>query len=102
MSTAKTLIRLGGCPGLSESLLGAQSFCWFSHEAAHIGSYLVYIYCNTEGIFKILAFVMVATTLPSLELIVGGTVRNKTRKKFFSFIIFIHTTAFKFLIVLQL
>ena len=36
MRTAKTLIRLGGCPGWSESSLGAQSFCWFCHEAAHI------------------------------------------------------------------
>ena len=34
--TAKTLIRLGGCPGRSESSLGAQSFCWICHEAAHI------------------------------------------------------------------
>ena len=33
--TAKTLIRLGGSPGWSESLLGAHSFCWFSHVAAH-------------------------------------------------------------------
>ena len=32
---AMTLIRLGGCPGWSESSLGAQSFCWFCHEAAH-------------------------------------------------------------------
>ena len=32
MRTAKTLIRLGGCPGWSESALGAQSFCWFCHE----------------------------------------------------------------------
>ena len=31
--TAKTLIRLGGCPGWSEFLLGAQSFCWFCHIA---------------------------------------------------------------------
>ena len=36
---AKTLIRLGGCPGWSESSLGAPSFCWFCHEAAHL-SYL--------------------------------------------------------------
>ena len=36
MWTAKTLIRLGGCPGWSESLLGAQSFRWFCHEAAQI------------------------------------------------------------------
>ena len=28
--TAKILIRLGGCPGWSESSLGAQSFCWFT------------------------------------------------------------------------
>ena len=33
--TAKTLIRLGGCPGWSESSLGAHSFCWFCHVAAH-------------------------------------------------------------------
>ena len=33
--TAKTLIRLGRCPGWSETSLGAQSFCWFCHEAAH-------------------------------------------------------------------
>ena len=31
--TAKTLIRLGGCPGWSESSLGAHSFCWFCHVA---------------------------------------------------------------------
>ena len=31
---AKTLIRLGGCPGWSESLLGAQSLCWFCHVVA--------------------------------------------------------------------
>ena len=35
MRTAKTLIRLGECPGWSESSLGAQSFCWFCHVAAH-------------------------------------------------------------------
>ena len=25
----------GGCPGWYESLLGAKSFCWFCHVAAH-------------------------------------------------------------------
>ena len=34
--TAKTLIRLGGCPGWSESLLGAQLLCWFWQVAAQI------------------------------------------------------------------
>ena len=36
MRTVKTLIRLGGCPGWSESSLGAHSFCWFCHVAAHM------------------------------------------------------------------
>ena len=35
MSAQRRLIRLGGCPSWSESSLGAQSFCWFCHEAAH-------------------------------------------------------------------
>ena len=30
------LIRLGGCPGWSESSLGTHSFCWFCHVMAHI------------------------------------------------------------------
>ena len=34
--TAKTLIRLGGCPGWSESSLGAHTFCWFCRVAAQI------------------------------------------------------------------
>ena len=33
---AKTLIRLGGCPGWPESSLGTQSLCWFRHVAAHV------------------------------------------------------------------
>ena len=40
MRTAWTLIRLGRCPGLSESSLGAHSLCWFCHEAAHMGQLL--------------------------------------------------------------
>ena len=36
MQTAKTLTRLGRCPGWSESSLGAHSFCWFCHVAPHI------------------------------------------------------------------
>ena len=34
--TPKTLIRLGGCPGWSESSLGAHSFCWFCNVATEI------------------------------------------------------------------
>ena len=34
--TAKTLTRLGGCPGWSESSLGAHTFCWFCHIVAHM------------------------------------------------------------------
>ena len=36
MGLAKTLVRLGGCPGGSETSLGAQSDCWFCHAAAQI------------------------------------------------------------------
>ena len=43
MRTAKTLIRLGGCPGWSESSLGAQSLCWFCHEVAHYDYAMRYI-----------------------------------------------------------
>ena len=32
--TVKILITLDGCPGWSESSLGAQSLCWFCHVAA--------------------------------------------------------------------
>ena len=42
-SAQQRLIRLGGCPGWSESLLGAQSFCWFCHEAAHLLSAILYV-----------------------------------------------------------
>ena len=36
MRTAKTLIRLGGCPGWSEFSLGAHSHCLFCHVAAQL------------------------------------------------------------------
>ena len=36
MRTAKTLNRLGGCPGWSESSLGAQPHYWFCHEAPQL------------------------------------------------------------------
>ena len=36
MQAAKTLIRLGGYPGRSESSLGAHWLCWFCHEEAQI------------------------------------------------------------------
>ena len=39
--TVKTLIRQGGCPGWSESLLGAQSLCLFCHEVAHFVNHLI-------------------------------------------------------------
>ena len=35
LSAQRRLIRLGRCPGCSESSLGTQSFCWFCHEVAH-------------------------------------------------------------------
>ena len=47
MRSVKTLIRLGGCPGWSESSLGAHSLCWFCHVAAHIYMYGASIYLRT-------------------------------------------------------
>ena len=50
--TAKTMIRLGGCPGWSESSLGAHSFCWFCHVAAQLwGLFRVF---RDEGYWSIL------------------------------------------------
>ena len=34
LSAQRRLIRQGGCPGWSESSLGAYSFCWFCHVVA--------------------------------------------------------------------
>ena len=53
LSTQRRLIRLGGCPGWSESSLGAHSFCWFCHVTAHatVVKYLfVMIWKNVIGI----------------------------------------------------
>ena len=36
LSALQRLIRLGRCPGWSESSLGEQSFCWFCNEAAQM------------------------------------------------------------------
>ena len=36
LSAERKLIRLGECPGWSESSLGAQSFCWFCHEVVNL------------------------------------------------------------------
>ena len=36
LRTTKTLTRLAGCPGWSESSLGAHSLRWFCHVAAHV------------------------------------------------------------------
>ena len=43
MLTVKILIRLGGCPGWSESSLSAQSFWWFCHVAAQIICYRYWV-----------------------------------------------------------
>ena len=55
LSTQRRLIRLGGCPGWSESSLGAHSFCWFCHVMAHIKNFLLWscmicIKCNSGKI----------------------------------------------------
>ena len=44
LSAQRRLIRLGGCQGWSESLLGAHSFSWFCHEAVHVFSFQTLFY----------------------------------------------------------
>ena len=71
--TAKTLIRLGGCPGWSESSLCARLFCWFCHEAAenasssslnmqhiYISSHIFYIHFARNWIWSRLAMLTIS------------------------------------------
>ena len=62
MRTAKTLIKLGGCPGWSESSLGAQSLCWFCHEAAHFVLFLLWSFVGPNK-----NICVVQVTLPTLK-----------------------------------
>ena len=43
LRTAETLIRLGGCPGWSESSLGVKPFRWFCYVGAH---FLIFLLCS--------------------------------------------------------
>ena len=64
MRTAKTLIRLGGCPGWSESSLGAHSLCWFCHEAAQMYSVKNQV---KSGIFVGNTWLPVLSPIPSIK-----------------------------------
>ena len=64
MRTAKTLIRLGGCPGWSESSLGAQPFCWFCHVAGFVMSRLIY---TRTQISKIHVYTNIKTIYPCIS-----------------------------------
>ena len=69
MWTAKTLIRLGECPGWSESSLGAYSNFWFCHVAAHMCSQWCFRHSTkTFSIFSVTKFhleIKCVTSLPS-------------------------------------
>ena len=58
LSTHRRLIRLGGCPGWSESSLGAHSFCWFCHVMAqlymclHVFSSLTRVWLHQQHIYN--------------------------------------------------
>ena len=50
MRSAKTLIRLGGCSGWSESMLGSHWLRWFCRVAAHIAkSWIISDSCFCSG-----------------------------------------------------
>ena len=69
--TAKTRIRLGGCPGWCESSLGAQSFCWSCRDVAHItvtcNDYKVAVQCDRFR--KVLTLVYNISTSDSLVIV---------------------------------
>ena len=44
LSAQWRLIKLGRCPGWSESSLGAHSFCWFCHLVAHMCFFVCKLY----------------------------------------------------------
>ena len=52
MRTAKTMIRLGGCPGWSESALGAQPHCWFCRVATNVFVQLLLQFLTYQFEFK--------------------------------------------------
>ena len=52
MRTTKTLIRLGGCPGWSESSLGTKPHCWFCHVAAQMKSCITYANMFSVSIYS--------------------------------------------------
>ena len=49
LSAQRRLIRLGGCPGWSESSLGAHSFCWYCHVAAHLCDVVLKFHCDVDA-----------------------------------------------------
>ena len=69
LRTSKTLIRLGGCPGWSESSLGEQSFCWFCHVAAHM---LLYEIESKQWIW-------IQNLCHNLKIMFAKTAENQTR-----------------------
>ena len=66
MRTAKTLIRLGACPGWSESSLGTHSLCWFCHVEAQI--YFGYFSRNLSGFANFVCHCRWATSWENLFL----------------------------------
>ena len=52
LSAQRSLIRLGECPGWSESSLGAHSFCWFCHVAAHLCDVALKCHCDVDAFVR--------------------------------------------------
>ena len=62
------LIRLGGCPGWSESSLGTQSFCWFCHEVARMFVLRFHGPVNINKIMSSQSFIFSHCSWASLDL----------------------------------
>ena len=64
----------GGCPGWSESSLGAKSFCWFWHDVAHI------MCAISEGSVETACSPKRSLTI-SILFIWAGSINSKTETK---------------------
>ena len=82
--TAKTLIRLGGCPGWSVSSLGTQPHCWFYHEAAQVCVFIMIIHVSRAKLQVPVArlMVLVKTLFVRMEQPIFTDGRFSEKKKF--------------------
>ena len=91
--TAKTLIRLGGCPGWSESSLGAHSFCTFCHVVAHI---IIFIHFLISITINIINITPITWYLHNIHIIIVVVTLNRASSLFFFSVSFFISILWKY------